>query len=103
MIQVEETKGLGDGQKIETEMAEQVGLKVFRTYTNVDDFATPASWTNPDYRFNGIDAISKAVKDWYETGCNNNDLENVFIGCQYAAHNEKNKYSYSVRPPYEKM
>merc|ERR1719276_793938 len=30
MIQVEEVAGLGAGQNIETEMAEQVGLKVFR-------------------------------------------------------------------------
>jgi len=30
MIQVEETEGLGAGQNIETEMAKQVGMKVFR-------------------------------------------------------------------------
>jgi len=34
MIQVEERNGLGDGQKIETKMAKEVGIKVFRTYTN---------------------------------------------------------------------
>jgi len=61
MIQVEEKKGLGDGQKIETDMAKQVDLKVFRTYTNMDEFQSPASWP-AEYQINGIDAISKAVK-----------------------------------------
>jgi hypothetical protein len=30
MIQAEEKGGLGDGQKIETEMAREAGIKVFR-------------------------------------------------------------------------
>merc|ERR1711935_1173058 len=38
MIQVDEFDGLGDGQKIETLMAEQVGLKIFRTFTCIPQF-----------------------------------------------------------------
>jgi len=69
MIQVEEEKGLGDGQKIETEMAREVGVKVFRTCTN-------CSW----FEGHSMGRISKAVKEWYDSGCANSDLENVFIG-----------------------
>jgi len=53
MIQVQEMDGLGDGQKLETELAREVGLKVFRTYTN-ECFL----------RKYGMLKISKAVKDW---------------------------------------
>merc|ERR1712061_542061 len=70
MIQVEEIEGLGDGQKIETEMAKEANLKVFRTYTNI-------------YRFwpAGFLKISAAVQEWYKNSCPNPDLlENVFIG-----------------------
>jgi len=101
MIQVEEKKGLGDGQKIETEMAKQVDLKVFRTYTNVDAFQWKEGsryYTSAEYDFNGIDAISKAVQEWYSAGCINNDLENVFIGCKKAYW-----ATYTVRTQYEKM
>merc|ERR1712129_428125 len=81
MIQVEESLGLGDGQKIEIEMARKVGLKVFRTYTN----------------YGGVDAegmgrISKAVKAWYDSGCANDDLENVFIGFTGNPYTERPKY-----------
>jgi len=61
MIQVEEQSGLGDGQKIETEMAREVGLKVFRTYTDAISFS--------NCKF--LDQISTAVKEWYESGCTN--------------------------------
>jgi len=107
MIQVEEKKGLGDGQKIETEMAKQVDLKVFRTYTNVDAFGwgegSRKYLSYPELDFNGIDAISKAVQEWYAAGCINNDLENVFIGCQKVADDTPGTYSYTKRPQYEKM
>merc|ERR1712043_63710 len=39
LLQVEETTGLGDGQKIETEMAKEVGIKIFRAY-NDDSMCT---------------------------------------------------------------
>jgi len=35
MIQVDEFEGLGSGQRIETSMAEEVGLKIFRTFTGL--------------------------------------------------------------------
>jgi len=108
MIQVEEKQGLGNGQKIETKMAKQVDLKVFRTYTNVDAFQWKEGsryYHRPEFDFNGIDAISKAVQEWYEKGCVNEDLENVFIGCQKIFDDDPTNpdYSYNVRPRYEKM
>jgi len=70
LIQVEEKNvGLSAGQKIKAEMAKEVGLKVFRTYT--DD----------SYLYNrGMQRISNAVQEWYKSGCANRDLENVFLG-----------------------
>jgi len=80
MIQVEEKEGLGDGQKLETEMAREVGMKVFRTYTN-----------EPIYSY-AIPRISKAVEEWYESGCANTDLENVFIGTNIRHCTRRPKY-----------
>jgi len=91
MIQVEEEHGLGDGQKIETEMARQVKAKVFRTYTNIDGVAD----ADKGHAFDSMQIISKAVQDWYEGGCANNDLENVFIGFDDG--------SCTKRPKYEKL
>jgi len=113
MIQVEEEQGLGDGQKIETEMAKQMGLKLFRTYTNDDvvEYAGPLT----AFHYKGIEAISKAVQEWYAAGCVNPDLENVFIGDQKSADTPqtldrfslgvqtRDRFSYSVRPRYEKF
>jgi len=70
MIQVEEKGGLGAGQKMETEMAKQVGMKVFRTY---------ADWS--EFRRCRIKTISKKIKEWYDSDCKNMDLENVYMGC----------------------
>jgi len=80
MIQVEELTGLGAGQKLETEMAREVGLKVFRTYTN----QTGIYYT--------MGKISKAVEEWYESGCANTELENVFIGDTAISFNPRPKY-----------
>merc|ERR1712008_122310 len=63
MIQVEEKQGLGDGQKIETEMGKEVDLKVFRTYTNEEMKRRGSGWEGCE--FNRIDAISKAVHECY--------------------------------------
>jgi len=76
MIQVEEEDGLGAGQKIETEMAKQVNLKVFRTYTNTEDIKLELV----AHPFNGMGRIRKAVQEWYKNACINMDLENVFVG-----------------------
>jgi len=100
MIQVEEKQGLGDGQKIETEMAREVDLKVFRTYTNHPE--VQKTFRNTDYNFNGMSAISDAIKDWYANGCVNNDMENIFIGSQIAA-DKAPQWAYSVRPRYQKL
>lgn len=72
MVQVEEPGGLGNGQKIETEIAKEVGIKVFRTYT-----------FDRNWGFEQCDLknLSKTIKDWYMTGCTDTDfLENVWIG-----------------------
>jgi len=81
MIQAEEKEGLGDGQKLETEMAREVGLKVFRTYTNYEGV-----------HGEDMGMISNAVKEWYESGCANTDLENVFIGCTFKPYTQRPKY-----------
>merc|ERR1719215_824539 len=82
MLQVEEPeKGLGAGQMIETTMAKEVGLKVFRTY------AEDRSW-----RLNNIQKISAAVRQWYQGGCRNNQLENVYIGVNTTPNNPRPKY-----------
>jgi len=81
MIQAEEKEGLGDGQKLETEMAREVGLKVFRTYTNADEVTVVK-----------MGRISDAVEEWYESGCANTDLENVFIGDKYRPCTRRPKY-----------
>jgi len=84
MIQVEESEGLGAGQKIETVMAKQLGLKVFRTYTD------ESIWQN-----NTIEKISQSIEEWYTSGCLNMDLENVHIG--------KCGSPWNPRPQYEKL
>merc|ERR1719362_2289304 len=65
MIQVEEWEGLGAGQEIETEMAKQVDLKVFRAKQNHYD--------DPGGKY--IKAVSERVEAWYKAGCTNNDME----------------------------
>jgi len=85
MIQVEEDQGLGDGQKIETAMAKEVGLKVFRTYS------PGHSW-----KWSCIEKISKAIEEWYASGCVNKDLENVWIGVDGSE-------VMATRPKYEKL
>jgi len=64
-------------------MAKQVDLKVFRTYTNVDEIKWGiGSDKHPRHHFNRFDAISKAVKELCKKDCMNHDLEKVFIGSQ---------------------
>merc|ERR1719362_2417100 len=60
MIQVEEAGGLGAGQVIETVMAEEAGLKVFRTYTNMEEW-------DDGY----MPRVARTVEKWYATGCSN--------------------------------
>jgi len=57
MIQVEEKEGLGTGQMIETTMAKEVGMKVFRTYTDC------INWND-----NVIKKLSDEIKEWYFSG-----------------------------------
>jgi len=68
MLQVQENGGLGAGQRIETEMAKQVGLKIFRSCPSSDHF-----------NYSSIGKVSKAVREWYRCGCMNRELEEIFI------------------------
>jgi len=61
MIQVQEKHGLSDGQKIETELAQQAGVKIFRTLTTSEDVQ-------------GLWRLEQAIKDWYKNNCQNMDL-----------------------------
>jgi len=87
LIQIEEMIGLGDGQKMETAMAREVNLKVFRTFTN-SMFFDGDGWDS-------IKVISKAIQEWYDSGCANADLENIFVG--------KPNKAYLKRPKYETL
>jgi len=63
MLQLMEPQGLGDGQKIQTEMAEQVDLKVFRVMAS----------RGCTYRH--LRPLREAVMQWYGTGCAKQDME----------------------------
>jgi len=87
--------GLGDGQKIEREMAREVNLKVFHTYTNTDHLGGadgPGRVSPQGHSFDSMKVISKAVQEWYDSGCANADLENVYVG-----------YGIATRPKYQKL
>jgi len=73
-------------KKMETEMAREVNLKVFRTYSNSPNF---------EKEWDCIKVISKAVQEWYDSGCANADLENIFVG--------KPNKAYLKRPKYETL
>jgi len=81
MIQMEEKSGLGNGQKIEAQMAKEVGLKIFRTYTN-----------STFVMHGDIENLSQAVQEWYDNGCFNNDIENIFVGTTNAPCSERPRY-----------
>jgi len=74
MIQVEEFEGLGAGQKIETLMAEGVGLKIFRTFTGNPKIAG----NKPDGR--ALQKLARVIEEWYLTGCIDTRIQNVYIG-----------------------
>jgi len=65
MIQVQEGESLGASQRIEAEMAGQVGLKVFRTTTGRCTLFDGSNFCR----------LSNAVEAWYESGCTNMDTE----------------------------
>lgn len=89
MIQAEEKGGLGDGQKIETGMAKEAGIKVIRTYQY------PSQHT---FTWN-IEKISKHIQAWYANGCKHPELlENVFIGIDHSR-----KEAFATRPLFEKL
>jgi len=60
MIQVQDKHGLDDGQRIETEMAQQANVKIFRTMT-----------TSEDVDDQQITVLEQTIQDWYKKGCRN--------------------------------
>jgi len=70
MIQVEEKEGLGDGQKIETEMADQVELKIFRVIEKEVDY----------FDHQRFHRVVDAVKAWCDNGCNDQNLQVINMG-----------------------
>jgi len=68
MIQVQEKNGLGNGQKIETEMAMQAGVKVFRTTT-----------TSEDMYERSLYSLERAIKHWYMNECKDRTLEEISL------------------------
>mmetsp|Transcript_62618 Transcript_62618/g.123765 ORF Transcript_62618/g.123765 Transcript_62618/m.123765 type:complete len:513 (+) Transcript_62618:55-1593(+) len=58
MIQVQEREGLSPTQELETEMAGQARLKIFRTITDADSF-------HPEL----LEDLHAAIQSWYEAGC----------------------------------
>jgi len=75
MIQVQEREGLGDGQKIETVMAEQVGLKTFRVEQRDHIEGDPSKFVEDNFY-----KVAKAVKAWYDSDCPETEqLTHIFI------------------------
>jgi len=68
MIQVEEKGRLGAGQLIEAEMADQVGLKIFKTFHLGDHFEQIHATK-----------VSQAIKAWYDSNCLNKDVEMIML------------------------
>merc|ERR1719219_941193 len=66
MIQVQEKHGLSDRQKIETEMAKQAGVKIFRTTT-----------TSEDVSGRSLDYLKNAIQEWYINDCKDMELKRV--------------------------
>ena len=55
---------LGNGQKIELDMAKTIGLKVFHVYD-------PERWDGREGGFEDrhVDLVVARIKDWYDNGC----------------------------------
>jgi hypothetical protein len=69
MLQVQEKDGLSKGQRIEVLMAEQAGVKIFRTTT--DSRSVFGS---------NLVQLSQQVCSWYDTGCSDTHLQEVHVG-----------------------
>ena len=67
---------LGDGQKIESVMAHQVGTKVFRVFR-------PRTLTKKnaqllqDFRIDHIDSLAHIVQEWYKSDCADMNVHEV--------------------------
>ena len=66
---------LGDGQQIETEMAKDVGCKIFRIYRPRIITATNAQILQ-DFRPEHIESLVYIIQEWYNSNCSDmNDHE----------------------------
>lgn len=77
MLQLEEEGGLGEGQKLEAKMAEELEIKVFRVYTDKMDENGNAVFPKD------IKKVGDVVEAWYrDTSAGNRmvNVENVWTG-----------------------
>jgi len=75
MIQIEEMQGLGDRQKLEKDIAKDIGLKVFHVKT-----CTLATQHKVDWELlcnRDIVSVSKAVDEWYSSGCATDCVQDI--------------------------
>ncbi len=92
---------LGNGQQIETELAQQVGLKVFRVYQQLEK-SRPVFFYNISalYGLNSeksisklIDELVKCAESWYENGCSDMSVTEVRIRTSYFGYvQNKNRF-----------
>ncbi len=71
---------LGNGQQIETELAELVGLKVFRVYQQISGYSHIRGRNGMDSDYEIADLINELVKcaeSWYENGCSDLSVKEV--------------------------
>jgi len=93
-VRDETNQCLGDGQKIEKEMAADLQVKVFRVHAPITssrssrgNFLVEVDFTKED-----IDEVISAIKNWYEGGCTDMSECNItYTG------NFRSKKKYSVR------
>ena len=60
-----EPQSLGNGQRIEREMANEVGVKIFQIYRPITSSGFEFSFDVDDIQ----DIVVPAIREWYEGGC----------------------------------
>lgn len=87
MIQVQEKEGLGDGQRIETKMAQDAGVKIFRTIA-----------TSEDVTEQHLMVLESKIKEWYLKGCKNKYMHEIFLPeCQKPSSKDSHVLTTDVR------
>ena len=73
---------LGDGQQIETEMAEQVGTKIFRIYRPRTITGTGVQLLH-NFRQDHINSLASILQDWYDGKCTDMTLHEILCEERY--------------------